>query len=173
MVIRGAECLAALVSVLVVLTTETFSGKLMLLEPYIIRLTIWAWGGLFIGPILQTKMKKLLLFAVLAIGANAQTPINEAYANKIADAIYIIEGGAKTKFPYGIVSVKTNDPRRVCLNTIRNNWIRWGKAGSKGDFLEFLANRYAPIGAENDPKNLNKNWLPNLRKILETKSKTK
>jgi hypothetical protein len=121
-------------------------------------------------------MKKILLIFVLSYSqlsaqttATAPTPINETYANKIADAIYIIEGGAKTKFPYGIISVKTNDPRRVCLNTIRNNWIRWQNAGSQGDYLQFLANRFAPIGANNDPKNLNKNWLPNLRKVLDSR----
>lgn len=113
-------------------------------------------------------MKSFVLMAALTFTvANAQVAIDETLANSIADAIYIVEGGAKAKVPYGILSVKTNDPRRICLNTIRNNYIRWQNAGSKGDFLEFLAGRYAPIGVANDPRNLNRNWLPNLRKILK------
>lgn len=111
-------------------------------------------------------MKSFILWAALTATVFAATPIDEGYANKIADAIYIVEGGAKAKVPYGILSVKTNDPRRICLNTIRNNYLRWQNAGSPDDYLLFLSNRYAPIGASNDPKGLNNNWLKNLRKIL-------
>lgn len=31
-----------------------------------------------------------------------------------------------------------------------------------GDFVEFLASKYAPVGAENDPNNLNRNWHKNV-----------
>jgi hypothetical protein len=31
-----------------------------------------------------------------------------------------------------------------------------------GDFVEYLASRYAPVGAGNDPTNLNKNWHKNV-----------
>jgi hypothetical protein len=50
---------------------------------------------------------------------------------------------------------------------------RWVKAGKKGDFLESLARRYCPVGADNDPNGLNKHWLKNVtawtRKIEESK----
>jgi len=32
----------------------------------------------------------------------------------------------------------------------------------EGDFIKSLARRYAPVGAENDPKNLNTHWLTNV-----------
>lgn len=89
---------------------------------------------------------------------------------KIVDAIYKIEGGARTRHPFGILSVACNgysDCRRVCLATVKNNFRRWEKAGRPGDYLEFLARKYAPIGAENDPGNLNRNWLKNLRRVLK------
>jgi hypothetical protein len=46
---------------------------------------------------------------------------------------------------------------------VKNAYRKWHKAGNPGDFLAFLADQYAPIGAENDPKNLNSNWLRNVQ----------
>lgn len=112
-------------------------------------------------------MKKILCILCLAVATRAEIPAG--YAEKVADAIYKVEGGKKAKVPYGILSVKVKneeDARRICLNTIKNNWKRWEKAGKKGDFIDFLANKYAPIGAENDPKNLNKNWSKNIHAIM-------
>lgn len=112
-------------------------------------------------------MKHLLILIALAAPCYAYTPMTDSRANQIVDAIYKVEGGAKTKHPYGVLSVKTSDPRRVCINTVKNNYIRWQKAGSNGDFVHFLACRYAPIGAANDPKGLNKNWEKNLNALLK------
>jgi hypothetical protein len=91
-------------------------------------------------------------------------PIDSAYAEKIVDAIYRVEGGEKTKHPYGILSVKTSDPRKVCLNTVKNNYIRWQKAGSKGDYLDYLADVYCPPSA--DPTG-NKNWHKNIHALVK------
>jgi hypothetical protein len=44
--------------------------------------------------------KYLVLFALVATNALALD------ANRIADAIYRVEGGSKAKAPYGILSVK-------------------------------------------------------------------
>ena len=40
-----------------------------------------------------------------------------------------------------------------------------GRHNSKehGDFINFLGSRYAPKGAENDPKGLNANWIKNVK----------
>lgn len=88
----------------------------------------------------------------------------EAKYGKIADAIYKVEGGSKTKHPYGVLSVQTSDPRHVCLVTIYHNEVRWQSAGSNGDFLDYLANVYCPKSA--DPKG-NKNWHTNIHKFLD------
>lgn len=106
-------------------------------------------------------MKPFLLTLLLAPAALALD------ADRIADAIYRIEGGAKAKVPYGILSVPVRDAaeaRHVCLNTIRNNHRRWIKAGRPGDYLDFLADRYCPPSA--DPVG-NRNWKRNLRQILK------
>lgn len=95
----------------------------------------------------------------------------EIYSStEIASAIYVIEGGPNAKKPYGILSVPCNgekDCRNICLNTVENSFTRWQIAGSQGDFLGYLANRYAPTkNASNDPQGLNKNWLRNLKNHL-------
>lgn len=93
------------------------------------------------------------------------------YFNSVVSAIYLAEGGAKTRHPFGILSVSCNgyeDCRQVCFNTVRNNWFRYAKAGYKGDYLVYLANVYCPIGAGNDPNGLNKNWLGNVSKFMDS-----
>ena len=85
---------------------------------------------------------------------------------RLADAIYKAEGGAKTRHPYGILQkYKHTTPRQACINTIRSKHREWVRLGSKGDYLVYLASRYAPIGVANDPTNLNKNWLNNVKKL--------
>src|SRR5690348_1279901 len=98
----------------------------------------------------------LILGLFLAFNANSE-PIDPIYANKIVDSIYKIEGGNKTKYPYGIKSIKTNNPRQVCLNTVRNTWIRWENSNKKYDFITFLGNRFCPVSG--DKTGLNKNWV--------------
>jgi hypothetical protein len=82
---------------------------------------------------------------------------------KLADAIYKAEGGAKTKYPYGILTkYKHTTPRQACINTIRHAQKDWN---GKGDFIKFLGSRYCPVGAKNDPSGLNKNWERNVRRF--------
>lgn len=94
--------------------------------------------------------------------------------DEIVNAIYKAEGGKKAQYPFGIRSVNCDgydDCRQVCLNTVRNNRKRYADYGHKkyDTYLEFLASRYAPVGADNDPKNLNKNWIKNVTLFLENK----
>lgn len=95
----------------------------------------------------------------------AQT-YSRTYANRVVNAIYIAEGGAKAIKPFGILSVPCNgyaECRQICLNTVRNNWKRWQNAGNPGSFIEYLGSRYAPVEAHP----LNRNWVPNVKKIME------
>lgn len=92
------------------------------------------------------------------------------YWGQIVGAIYLAEGGPRAKKPFGILSVPCSgyeECREVCYNTVRNNYFRWIQAGRPGDYLEFLARRYAPVGAANDPGGLNRHWLKNVRHFLE------
>lgn len=91
------------------------------------------------------------------------------YFEQVVEAIYKAEGGERAKKPYGILSVPCSgkaECRNVCYNTVRNNWYRWDKAGRPGDYLEFLAKRYAPVGVANDPTGLNRNWVKNVRGLM-------
>lgn len=119
----------------------------------------------------MTRLRfKIVLIAGLLIGQTscAYELIDQ---EKLANAIYLAEGGLKAKVPYGILSVKVKDEkeaRQVCLNTINNNLARWQWAkqnGDKMDFIQFLGDRYCPIGAGNDPKNLNSNWVRNVKSL--------
>lgn len=85
----------------------------------------------------------------------------------IVDAIYIVEGGNKTRFPFGIKSVNCSgydDCRQVAANTVINNYKRWEKAGRPGEYLDFLADRYCPPSVD---KQGNENWKKNMRRILQ------
>lgn len=101
----------------------------------------------------------------------------QAYSNnEIADAIFWAEGGYKTNYPYGIRSVNCEgykDCRKVTLNTIRNSRRRYKNMQEKQNrgLLSYLASRYAPIGASNDPGNLNSHWQKNVTWFLNNPRK--
>lgn len=105
---------------------------------------------------------------VQAAHASAVSSPESIDVEKLADAIYLAEGGSKTRFPYGILKkYKHTSPRQACINTIRHKHADWVKGGRKGDFLSYLASKYAPIGASNDPTGLNRNWKANVEYFLE------
>lgn len=108
-------------------------------------------------------MKLTLAILLLALPASALD------AERIADAIYRVEGSGKARVPYGILTVKVKSKahaRQVCLNTIRNSHRRWLEAGQPGAFLDHLANRYCPPST--DPIG-NRNWRANIKSILKSK----
>lgn len=108
--------------------------------------------------------------SILLIGISLIHGCDRAWAGevnipKLADAIYLAEGGAKTFHPYGILAhYKHTTPRQACINTINSNLKRWD---GNGDFITFLGKTYCPIGAANDPTGLNKNWIKNVRYFYE------
>lgn len=113
--------------------------------------------------IILVMLSSVLFVSAPAIPAYAGKSVN---AGKLADAIYLAEGGAKTAHAYGILAkYKHTTPRQACLNTIANAQRDWD---GKGDFIAFLGARYAPtVGAKNDPTGLNRNWIKNVRYFYE------
>lgn len=112
------------------------------------------------------------IVSLCLIGSCAVSHAADYTNEQIANAIYKAEGGKRAKKPYGILSVKCEgekECRQVCLNTIKNNRIRYKKHGQRkfGTYLAFLASRYCPVGAGNDPKGLNRHWLKNVTYFLE------
>lgn len=87
---------------------------------------------------------------------------------QIAGAVKVAEGNPRN---HGVLSVKTtdsNEASRVLDNSVYNNLVRWNAAGRPGKFVDFMQQRWAPIGVSNDPHNLNKNWGGNVRKALQS-----
>lgn len=90
------------------------------------------------------------------------------YFNQVVSAIYLAEGGAKTRHPFGILSVSCDgyeDCRKICFNTVRNNWFRWAEKGYNGDFIGYLGRVYCPVGAGND-NGTNQFWVDNVQRFL-------
>jgi hypothetical protein len=77
---------------------------------------------------------------------------------------------------HGVLSVKTTNPSAVLNESTTNNLDRFMVGKPSNDnydnsntqrFVDFMQQRWAPIGAENDPNNLNRNWAPNVRSYLK------
>lgn len=84
--------------------------------------------------------------------------------NRIANAIYKAEGGAKTRHPYGILAkYKKTSPRQACINTVQHKYSDWVASGDPRPFITYLASKYAPRHVSNDPFDLNRNWEKNVR----------
>jgi len=71
---------------------------------------------------------------------------------------------------FGVLSEQVDSPEQansILNNSLMNAYTRWIQAGQPGDFLTFFRDRWAPLGADNDPNNLNKNFEPNVRNIIQ------
>ena len=94
---------------------------------------------------------------------------------KLIDAMVKAEGGEHAFLVAVRISVPSckdyPEARRVAANTISDalwDYIELDATGSTQDhFVRFLGSRWAPFGADNDPKNLNKNWVPNVLAALK------
>lgn len=131
------------------------------------RIFMWGWDMPGKCPKFQQKWPK---FAILCLILCIIPSCQPAYCNEIDDyelarAIFKAEGGLKADYLFGIRSVKYDTPAeawQICLNTIRNNKIRFQNQSKYNDYLTFLASRYCPIGCDND-RGTNKYWLRNVR----------
>lgn len=106
-------------------------------------------------------MKRLLPFFLFASSA-----LSCPYAETMADSIFRAEGGKKARKPYGVLSIPVTSEahaRRITLNSIRNNWKRWERAGKPHDFISYMGKRWCPPSA--DPIG-HKNWVRNVRAYL-------
>lgn len=111
------------------------------------------------------KYAKLLPFIVFFLGLAASPTLasETKYETRLVNAIRTSENNPN----YGVLSIPcVDDCREICLNSVRNNLFRYLEAtGQMEDFLVLMQRRYAPIGASNDPNNLNRNWAKNVLKL--------
>ena len=121
-------------------------------------------------------VKKVLFLLLICGTAHAQiivpafVPDTPKKEKLLLQAVYHSEGGEDAQYPFGIRSVGCNgyeECKSVCLRSIKNSLKRWNDAGRQGDFITWFAMRYCPVGAANDPKGLNSNFLKNIRWFLE------
>ena len=88
-----------------------------------------------------------------------------AYAsNDLCYAIRQAEGNPN----YGIINGSCNPKvggmcHYMCKEILRVYAQKWNDTGK---WLEYVANRWAPIGSANDPTELNKNWKRNVKHFL-------
>jgi len=115
-------------------------------------------------------------YSVILVAAKRNKISERDYENlAILFAIRKAENGRHGK-EFGVISNpraigREDEPWTTTLDrqagwaaaTIVNNRVRWRNAGEQGEYLVFLANRYAPIGADNDPTGLNRNWYRNTK----------
>lgn len=85
---------------------------------------------------------------------------------RLANAIYKAEGGAKTRHPYGILAhYKHTTPRQACINTIKSGLNRFAKS-KECDFILFLSKTYCPTQGNSLTfleKKYNIYWVKNVK----------
>ena len=88
------------------------------------------------------------------------------------------ENGGKG-IEFGVMAAKGTDleeQARWAVVTFLKNEERWERAMREGnwkpqyqnrelDYITYLGNRWAPVGASNDPAGLNKYWIPNVQRL--------
>ena len=104
-------------------------------------------------------MKPVFAIMFLCAACASAEPIN---VERLVNAIGRAENS--TNHPYGIMRhYEHTTARQACVNTVTHQLRDWQAAGSHGDFVDYLAVRYAPPGASNDPHHLNFNWAKNVK----------
>ena len=114
-------------------------------------------------------MRTLLLITLCVLPVSAG--IDDAYAERLVNILYICEGGPKARVPYGILSVKVRsaaEARAVCKRTVVNTYQRWEDGGRKGDFILALCLRYCPPSVD---KVGHSNLLKNVRYYVNKETK--
>lgn len=121
---------------------------------------------LVLNAILPTLGLIFLVALWLVAGCAGEATAEEYTPEQYCQAIYIIEGGAKTKHPYGILTkYKNTTPKQACLNTVNHKHKDWVTQGSHGSFTNYLGSKYCPINSDTDDGTC-VNWIPNLKFYL-------
>ena len=123
-------------------------------------------------------MKKLIRLIGMLLGFGAQSesharPTLESQAEEgrilcVVNAIWVVEGGSNTRYPYGIKSIKTRDKnhaKEICINTVRRTLKEWREHGKSIQpcFVTYLGNRYCP--RESDRVG-HTNWVRNMKLLV-------
>ena len=103
-----------------------------------------------------------------AIQENIPDASMRPYFKRLVCAIRTAENGGPGR-QFGVMSPKAKTFRQqagwcaaICWKR-HQEWLERKKSGSSSKFLVYLASRYAPKGASNDPLLLNFNWHHNVK----------
>ena len=117
-------------------------------------------------------MKLLLAIASLcALAARCEAAVSKVVCPdvpKLVEAIGKAENSRR--YPYGIIAKRrltVAEARRWCENTVRRRLAEWHRAGRPGHPVDWIARTYAPLGASNDPRGLNRHWANNVKRLLK------
>lgn len=95
---------------------------------------------------------------------------NQGELAPVVAAIRMAENGGPGR-EYGILHPRVEETYRSqagwCAATVAKNYDRWDGGAAETDFIEFLGNRYCPVGADNDPDGLNVHWRGNVSSFVE------
>ena len=150
---RTAKCLVAFLC-LYVLASNAYSGELSTIP---------------------NKLYKTPHSVITAYPQNS-TGYRAISFERLADAIFKAENSKR--YPYGIIKPYCGPKtvaacRKGCLQTIEKRhrmWLDTDPATISADaFISYLSRSYAPLGAKNDPSNLNSNWIKNVRRLYVSK----
>lgn len=87
---------------------------------------------------------------------------------QIAAAVKVAENNPRNNGVLSVPTANAGQASQVLDNSVYNNFVRWNQAGRPGKFVDFMQQRWAPVGVANDPNNLNKNWAGNVRGALQS-----
>lgn len=108
----------------------------------------------------------ILLCGIIILFCAVTARAEEIDINRLADSIYLAEGGSHTRHPYGILKkYKTTTPRQACINTIKSALRRYEKSDKSVEFISFLGKTYCPTTGNHltsDEKKLNVFWVKNV-----------
>ena len=108
---------------------------------------------------IEIGIKHMVVAVVILAGTNAWAV--EVDRERLADAIYIAEGGSATRHPYGILTkYKTTTPRQACINSIKSAEKRYIGNSVEGLIAE-MGRVYCPVNCEND-NGTNQYWVKNV-----------
>lgn len=107
-------------------------------------------------------MRTLMILIVLLLSTIRIAYAEQINIERLADAIYLAEGGSRTIHPYGILTrYKRTTPRQACINSIKSA-IKRAKSTDPSKVIPEMGSVYCPVGASNDPRGLNRNWVKNV-----------
>jgi hypothetical protein len=114
-------------------------------------------------------MNRLFLTGMMALSLNAVgQQIPAGYESKLLHAVYLAEGGSKTRFAYGVMlhNRPWDEPeaRLIAQNTIEHRWRLYEASGAKGSFVDYLAKTWCPASV--DPVG-HRNWIHNVTALMK------